>query len=819
MKFRNIFSMVLVMSGTAVFAQAPSMLQTPLQQVPFTGVHFTDRFWAPKMEVNRTVSIPSAFKECEKNGRFDNFAIAAGMMKGEQRGDFSFDDTDPYKIIEGASYSLALKYDAKLDNYLDSVINIIAHAQESDGYLTTCVTNKCTRLSGWWGTHKWDYINSHELYNCGHMYEAAVAHYQATGKRTFLDVAIKNANLVCKTFGPDKGQIHRPSGHPIVEMALCKLYKVTGDKKYLDEAKYFVDETGRCTDGHHPSEYSQDHKPILNQDEIVGHAVRAGYLFSGVADVTALLHDTAYFHAITRIWNNMANKKLYITGGMGSRAEGEGFGPNYELNNQTAYAETCASIANVYWNERMFLLTGDSRYADVLERALYNGVISGVSLSGNRFFYDNPLASMGQHDRQAWFGCACCPGNITRFMASVPWYMYATSGRDLFVNLYAKSKSEINNKIINLSLSQDTDYPWNGDVTLTVNATKRQQFAMHLRIPGWLRDKPIEGSDLYRFCDVAPSYEVSVNGKAVSSKLVNGYVVIDRKWSDGDQVVVKMPMTVRRIAASDSVVDDRSRNAYQRGPIVYCIEGKDQIDSAVFNKILTPDAEISTSFRMDLLGGVEVLQGNIESMKRDSSVDCYPFQAIPYYTWDNRGNKNNYKGDQMEVWISSEKSSARAIPVSTLASRSTSLVIKTPIQKDAPVSGSAEEWSWGVNDQWDPANSHDTSKPYFYWWLKVGCPVTLAYSFPSESDVSSASVYWMQMEHYDGNFDVPASWSLQYIKNDRWFPVETTDIYGVQPDCYNTVHFKPIRTTKLQITANLKPNCSGGVLEWRLNGE
>ena len=455
-----------------------------IKEVPFTSVHLNDNFWSPRIETNRTVSIPSAFRECEKNGRFDNFAIAAGLKKGEHRGDFSFDDTDPYKIIEGASYSLSVHYDKQLDHYLDSVINIIARAQEPDGYLTTCVTNKGTRLSGWWGTHKWDKINSHELYNSGHLIESAIAHFRATGKRTFLDVAIRNADLVCKTFGPAEGQIHRPSGHPIVEMALCKLYKVTGTKKYLDMAKYFVEETGRGTDGHRLSEYSQDHKPILQQDEIVGHAVRAGYLYSGVADVASLTNDAAYFKALTRIWDNMAGKKLYITGGIGSRAEGEGFGPDYELNNMTAYCETCASIANVYWNYRMFLATGESKYYDVLERALYNGVISGVSLSGDKFFYDNPLESMGQHERQPWFGCACCPGNITRFMASVPYYMYATEGDDIFVNLYIQGKADIKTDHNSVQLTQTTAYPWDGNVTVTVNPDRKATFALRLRIPG-----------------------------------------------------------------------------------------------------------------------------------------------------------------------------------------------------------------------------------------------------------------------------------------------------------------------------------------------
>ena len=300
----------LLIAGTLVLTLqvAATPKQTvPITEVSFTQVHLSDRFWTPRIEVNRTVSIPSAFRECEKNGRFDNFALAAGLIKGEHKGDFSFDDTDPYKVIEGASYALAAKYDQQLDHYLDSVINLIAKAQEPDGYLTTCVTNNCTRLSGWWGTHKWEKINSHELYNSGHLIESAVAHYRATGKKTFLNVAIKNADLVCRTFGPNEGQIHRPGGHPIIEMALCKLYKVTGNKKYLEGAKYFVDETGRCTDGHAPSMYSQDHKPILQQDEIVGHAVRAGYLYSGVADVAALKGDTAYFRYVLNTRAQMAD--------------------------------------------------------------------------------------------------------------------------------------------------------------------------------------------------------------------------------------------------------------------------------------------------------------------------------------------------------------------------------------------------------------------------------------------------------------------------------------------------------------------------------
>lgn len=786
-----------------------------IQEVPFTQVHISDGFWAPRIETNRTVSIPSAFHQCEINGRFDNFAIAGGLKKGVHRGDFSFDDTDPYKVIEGASYSLAAHYDARLDHYLDSVITIIAAAQEDDGYLTTCVTNRCTRLSGWWGTRRWEKINSHELYNSGHLYEAAVAHYRATGKRSLLDVAIRNADLVCQVFGPNEGQIHRPSGHPIIEMALAKLYKVTGDQKYLDEAKYFVEETGRCTDGHQPSMYSQDHMPILEQEEIVGHAVRAGYLYSGVADVAALTGDTAYQQAITRIWDNMASKKLFITGGIGSRAQGEGFGPNYELNNHTAYCETCAAIANVYWNYRMFLATGDAKYADVYERALYNGVISGVSLSGDKFFYDNPLESMGEHERQAWFGCACCPGNITRFVASVPLYMYATQANDIYVNLYIQSEAEIETEGGKVSIKQTTDYPWEGVVTLEVNPESAHNFALRLRIPGWSQDAPVP-TDLYHFTSKANPYVVMVNGKTVkpafSSK--DGYFTIVRDWKAGDKISLELPMDVRQIEANPNAEDDLGKLAVQRGPIVYCLEGVDQKDSIVFNKIIPQGTVFTTSFEKDLLGGVMTLLATAQEIQKDSTLTDVAVTLIPYSTWDNRG------ADQMEVWIAADKQAARITPEPTIASRAHSLIFRAPIQKDAPVSASEEEWAWGVNDQWEPKRSSDTSKPYHYWWLQYGKPVTISYQFDKPETITSTSVYWLDFDHYDGNFRVPESWRL-YYKNarDRWEEVRLAsdqETYGVAKDCYNTVRFQPVTTTAIQIVAQLQKGESGGIIEWKV---
>ena len=782
----------------------------PIQEVPFTQVHIEDQFWSPRIETNRTVSIPSAFKECEKNGRFDNFALAAGMIKGEHQGDFSFDDTDPYKVIEGASYSLAVKYDPKLDHYLDSVITIIAAAQEPDGYLTTCVTNKCTRLSGWWGSSRWEKLNSHELYNSGHLYEAAVAHYRATGKRTLLDVAIKNADLVCQVFGPNEGQKHVPSGHPIIEMALAKLYKVTGDEKYLNMAKYFVEETGCGTDGHRLNAYSQDHKPILQQDEIVGHAVRAGYLYSGVADVAALTHDTAYFHALTRLWENLVSKKLFITGGMGSRPQGEGFGPNYELNNHTNYCETCASIANVYWNYRMFLATGEAKYMDVLERALYNGVISGVSLSGDKFFYDNPLESMGEHERQRWFGCACCPGNVTRFMASVSNYVYATQGNDIYVNLYIQGKSEMKTADNQVQLVQTTGYPWDGKVSIQVKPEKESEFAVRLRIPGWLQSTPV-ASDLYAYTTPAEKYTLKVNGSTVKPAEGDGYATIVRTWKPDDVIELELPMEVRRVKANDQVEDDRGMLAMERGPIVYCLEGIDQPDSVVFNKFIPADAKIGATFDANLLKGVMVLSGTAKEVAQDGSIKDVPFKAVPYSTWNNRG------AGQMEVWVADSKDRAVPTPEPTIASKAKTFNIQAPIQKDAPESASIETPAWGVNDQWEPKRSSDISKPYFYWWLKRGSLETLAYEFDQPYTVSNVQVYWLDFDHYDGNYRVPASWKLYYKDGNSWEEVEALNEYGVKKDCYNSLDFKPVKTTGLKIAAQLQKGESGGIIEWKVN--
>lgn len=789
-----------------------------IKEVPFTDVHFTDDFWLPRMEINRTVSIPSAFHQCEINGRFDNFALAGGLIKGEHKGDFSFDDTDPYKIIEGASYSLAVKYDPKLDAYLDSVITLISAAQEPDGYLTTCVTNKCTRLSGWWGSSRWEKINSHELYNSGHLYEAAVAHYKATGKKTLLNVAIKNADLVCQVFGPNEGQKHVPSGHPIIEMALAKLYNVTDDEKYLKMARYFVDETGRGTDGHKLSPYSQDHKPIIDQDEIVGHAVRAGYLFSGVTDVASLQHDKKLFDAVNRVWENMASKKLYLNGGIGSRPQGEGFGPNYELNNFNNYCETCASIANVYWNQRMFLATGDSKYIDVLERTLYNGLIAGVSLSGDKFFYDNPMGTSGGHARQQWFGCACCPGNVTRFMASVPGYVYAIDKKDIYVNLFVGGNSKLKVGDTEVELVQKTQYPWNGDVEIDVTPNKNDKFTLLVRIPGWAKNKPVP-SDLYAYVDGSnPQVKVLVNGSETKKHTRAGYWVIEREWKKGDKVTLTMDMPVRRVEANPQVRYDKGLLAMERGPILYALESIDQKRDYIFDIVIPRDSKIESHFEKNLLNGVVVLEGNAFAVEKDSASGKViekplTFKAIPYSTWNNRGI------GQMVVWTPATKEYAIVKPEPTIASEA------------MPVDG------WGFNDQFEPTSSDDINTPYHYWWLKAGTEESIGYKFKKPERISSVEVYWLAFDHYDVIYKAPESWKLLYKTGNTWKEVKNTSPYGTELDKYNKVSFEPVTTTELKMVVQLqrpktekaaeengpqvvdvgRKGYSGGVIEWKVN--
>jgi len=598
----------------------------PVQPVPFTAVKVTDEFWAPRIRRNHDVTIPIALQQCYATGRVDNF-IKAAKHEGHFETEFPFDDTDVYKIIEGASYTLQTVADPKLDAEVDKLIGLIAAAQEPDGYLYTARTIDPAHPHKWSGAARW--VNesdlSHELYNCGHLFEAAAAHFQATGKRTLLEVAVKNADLLCRVFGP--GKRHDAPGHQIVEMGLVKMYRATGKQEYLQLAKFFLDVRGSGKD------YSQNHRPVVAQTEAVGHAVRATYLYSGMADVAALTGDAAYLHAIDAIWGDVVTKKLYLTGGIGAAGAYEGFGPAFELPNDSAYNETCAAIGNVYWNHRLFLLHGDAKFYDVLERTLYNGLLSGVSLSGDRFFYPNPLASKGGYERKPWFGCACCPSNLCRFLPSVPGYVYATQGDRVYVNLYVQSDAQIALGARVVGIAQRTRYPWDGAVELAVTPPPAGDFELALRIPGWARNQPVPGG-LYHFAaPVDTPAGLAVNGQKVAVELRDGYAVIRRKWVSGDTVALSLPMPVRAVAASEAVAADRGRLALQRGPLVYCFEGVDAADGKVLARTFPDVAALRPEFRAELLGGVTVLSGAANG------------QAIPYFAWANRGP------DEMAVWL------------------------------------------------------------------------------------------------------------------------------------------------------------------------
>lgn len=659
---------LLLLAGPLAQAPPPAPAPAhdyPVKPVPFTAVHIADAFWAPRIEINRTVTIPFAFGKNEETGRVGNFERAAAVLQGhppENRTPpgYPFDDTDIYKVLEGASYSLSVKPDPQLSSYLDRMIATIAAAQEPDGYLYTARTINPAAPHKWSGPERWvnEKVDSHELYDLGHLYEAAVAHYQATGERSLLDVALRTANLLTTTFGPGKQSIW--PGHEITEMGLAKLYRVTGDERYLALARFMLDQRGPDGTPGAGRTYNQSHIPVVQQTEAVGHAVRATYLYSGMADIAALTGDQSYLHAIDRIWQNVVGRKIYITGGIGARGEGEAFGDDYELPNATAYNETCAAVGNDFWNHRLFLLHGEGRYVDVLERTLYNGLLAGVSLDGKSFFYPNPLESAGQYKRSPWFGVACCPGNITRFLASLAGYVYAQRADSIYVNLFIANSADIamadGNKV---QLVEATRYPWDGDVRITVRPQTPKAFTLRVRVPGWAGNDAVP-SDLYHFMTpVTTPVTLSVNGQNVPLNMEQGYAVVNRSWKAGDVVWLHLPMPIRRVVASEEVSADRGRVALQRGPIVFAAEWPDNPRGHVLNLML-PDAEpLKAEFRPALLNGVEVIAGHAVAYSADASGNVtsrkQPLIAIPYYAWANRGP------GEMSVWLANRDDAVRPL--------------------------------------------------------------------------------------------------------------------------------------------------------------
>jgi DUF1680 family protein len=785
----------------------------PIRPVPFTQVKVTDEFWSPRLATNRTATIPYDFKKCEETGRISNFAKAAKLMKGKHEGIF-FNDSDVYKVVEGASYSLAIHPDPNLDKYLDDLIAKFAAAQEPDGYLYTARTIDPNHPAPGAGSKRWELLPSaHELYNMGHMIEGAVAHWQATGKRSFLEVAIKCGDLLDRVFGPSGN--HGVAGHEEIEIALVKLYRATGNDKYLKLAKFFLDQRGNAAGHKLYGDFCQDHKPLLQQTEAVGHCVRAGYLYSGMADVAALTGSAEYVRAIERIWQDVVGTKLYLTGGIGLHGHGEGFGKPYDLPNEASYSETCASIANAMWNHRMFLLSGDGKYMDVAERTIYNGMLAGVSLSGDRFFYTNLLYSNGKHQRSLWFDCSCCPSNVVRFVPSLPGYAYGVGGDCLYVALYVAGQATVKMPAGDVRLSVQTRYPWDGSVKIAVDPAATAgagEFELCLRIPGWASGQVVP-SDLYAFVPApaaagaaspaaAPAATAKVNGQAVAARMDKGFAHVRRKWSAGDIVELTLPMEVRRVLANEKVAADVGLVAIQRGPLVYCAEGVDN-PGGLRNVVLGDDVALTPEQRKDLLGGVTVLVGKAASLRqaedgKGTVREDRPIVLLPYYAWAHRA------AGEMAVWLARTDAAARPAPLPTLASRS-----RPSASHSNPADGVG-----ALNDRAEPKSSDDQNLPRHTWWDHKGTAEWVQYDLPAPTRVSAVEVYWFDDTGH-GGCRVPASWRCVYREGKEWKPVATDAAGGVEKNKFNRLTFQPVTTDGLRIEVQLQKGFSGGVLEWK----
>jgi len=750
--------------------------------VNFSDVTIQSGFWSPRQETNRKVSIPHNLDTCEETGRLDNFRHAGGVAtKGPFRGHI-FHDSDVYKVLEGVAYSLHTHPDPALAARLDEIIDNIRRSQQPDGYLNTWFSVKEPEK-------RWQNLqHAHELYCAGHMFEAAVAHYRATGERTFLEVACRFADYIGSVFSPDKR--HGIAGHPEIELALVKLWRATGEERYLELARFFVEEHGNDKHRQLFGGYCQDHKPVREQEEPVGHAVRFLYFYSGVADLAAVNGDQGYIDTMERLWQFIVEKKMYVTGGVGVQGHGEGFAQPYYLPNYNAYCETCASIAMVFWNHRLALLHGEGRFADLVERLLYNGAISGISLDGSKFFYVNPLASRGNHHRQPWYGCACCPTNVVRFIASLGQYVYGAmaNGEGVCVLQYVGGTGTVPLKNGQVRLVQDTAYPWDGAVTIVVEPNVTEDFTVRLRIPGW--------------CDDAA---VAVNGENVKATPKDGFVSLRRAWKAGDTITLNFPMTVRQVASDPNIEENVGRLAIMRGPVVYCLEDMDNpcpVDQVAISK----DVKFETELQPDLLGGVTVVkvkgrqQGIVETdggfRMENREVDV---TAIPYYAWDNR------EPGQMVVWVPTEMPDAANPEGATVA-----IVAKTSSSHRCP-----RDSELALNDNILPKNSIDHDIPRFTWWDHRGTTEWVGYEFEKPKTLSKAEVYWFD-DTGRGQCRVPASWRLLWSDGHEWKPVEATSPYGVEKDKFNRVTFEPVTAIAIRLDVQLQENFSGGILEWRL---
>jgi DUF1680 family protein len=781
MKSRALAFWLVLLIARAVISAAAE----PLTPVPFQQVHIDDTFWSPKVETNRTATIEANLHQCEVTGRIKNFAVAGKLTPGKHEGAL-FNDSDVYKMIEGIAYSLSTHPDAKLEERTDAIIDQIAAAQQPDGYLNTYYTLVEPNA-------RWQNIQyGHELYCVGHLLEAAAAYQQATGKSKLLDVAKRFADHICRTFG--EGLKCDTCGHEEIELALVKLWRATGDRKYLEQAQYFLDVRGRGDLRRLFGQYAQDDKPIRQQTEVAGHAVRAMYLYAAMADVAAVTGDDELLASLDRIWHDVVERKMYLTGGIGPSAHNEGFTVAYDLPNDSAYAETCAAIGMALWNHRLLLMTGDGKYADVLEREVYNGLLSGVSLSGDRFFYVNPLGSKGNHHRVPWFDCSCCPTNIVRYIPGMGERAFATRGDELWTVLYFGNEATVQLAGGDLTVREETCYPWEGEVKLTLSPEKAMAFELKLRVPGWCRRATVQVND--RIVNVAPE---------------RGYVTVSRTWQPGDAVTLSLDMPVERVYADPQVKADVGRVAIQRGPVVYCLEGVDN-EGQVRNLVLPREAKLEATFEPNLLGGVVVVRGDAVRVGGEAPDDAaaanarplnkVKFQAVPYYAWDNRAP------GQMVVWLP-ESPELAEVPGQT-----------GELVDGIRVSAShcwANDTVKALADGNLPSSSGDHNVARMTWWDHRGTTEWVAYRFDRPRTLDSAAVYWFD-DAGRGQCRVPKSWRLLCLNGDKWKSVElrSGQAYKTALDEFNRVEFLPVTTRAIKLETTLKPDFSGGILEWQV---
>lgn len=792
-------------------AAASSLAQggvEPATPVPFTEVRLTEGFWAERMRVNASATLEANWAQCEKTGRLANFTRAAAKLRGGEGGKYEgyfFNDSDVYKMLEGSCDVLAMMpagaERAALEARIDGLVALIASAQHESGYINGYFT--LNEPDQQWANLK----DKHELYCAGHLIEAAVAHQKATGKDTLVRVAIKLADCIDRTFGPAPKRAG-VCGHEEIELALIKLSSLVGDARYRALAKYFVEQRGRAQQvaptGNDPGapggpadarapwgEYCQDYAPVRDHTRAVGHAVRATYYYSSVTDLARLGPDLTYVPALERVWDDLTGTKMYVTGGIGTSSANEGFTTSFDLPNETAYAETCAGIGLVLWAQRMSLLHAErgAPYIDVMERALYNAVLSGVSLDGRRFFYDNPLASRGKHARQEWFGCACCPPNILRLIAQVGGLMYSKGEDSIFVNLYASGTMTTQLEGGAVTVTQRTDYPWSGEVDLAVDTDREEDVTLNLRIPAWCHDA-----------------KVALNRSALAVAAVEGYVPIKRRWKHGDVVSLQLSMPPERVYADPRIKDDRGHVAIQRGPLVYCFEQVDQKNAGVRRAALPAGGAMTERRVPELLGGVRVIDvPGVKTAQREGagayqSGETHPvtLTAVPYFAWANRD-----PGDML-VWM----------PESVT-------LTQPPLDPTIHASAShcySSDTVDALLDNAVPASSGDHSVPRLTFWPHRGTREWVQYDFTSPKMVRGTEIYWFDDAAVRGQCRLPRSWSVSALTGGTWKQVATG--CEVAKDRFSSVEFAPVACEGLRIDIELagegESAMSGGVLEWRI---